>query len=339
VPVPPADRHRSASKASHRAGRDLAAIAVLCLTVPLPCPVAAEVGAGLPPYEPVAELQGKLLSVGSDTLGRLMTRWAEAFTRHHPRVGVEIHAAGSSTAPVALAQGAANLGPMSRPMDASERLAFENRRGHGPTAVRVALDGVALVVHGDNPVEGLTLPEVDAIFSVTRYCGRSRPVERWRELGVAGELGDRRPRAFGRTASSGTRGYFRERALCGGDYAPTVNERPGNGSVLQAVAASTSAIGYSSLAFRSARVRQVPVATERGRPYVLPLPESVARGEYPLSRTLYVYFDKPPGGLPAAVVREFLLFALSREGQRIVERTGLVPLPSEVVERERATVD
>ena len=118
----------------------------------------------LPKYEKVSGLSGNLSSVGSDTLANMMTFWGEEFKRMYPSVNIQIQAAGSSTAPPALTEGTASFGPMSRAMKSKEIEAFEKRHGYKPTPIRVAIDALAVFVHKDNPVKGLSIAEVDGIF-------------------------------------------------------------------------------------------------------------------------------------------------------------------------------
>lgn len=146
----------------------------------------AKLDPGLTEYHAVSGVSGNLSSVGSDTLANLMTLWAEQFKRFYPNVNVQIQAAGSSTAPPALTEGTANLGPMSRKMKSKEIEAFERRHGYKPTAIPVAIDALAVYVHKDNPIKGLTIPQVDAIFSSTRKCNYKGDIKTWGDLGLEG---------------------------------------------------------------------------------------------------------------------------------------------------------
>ena len=284
-------------------------------------------------YQPGSGVAGSLSSAGSDTLANLMTLWAEAFRRYHPGVNIQVQAAGSSTAPPALIEATANLGPMSRPMTDLELAAFERRFGYPPTAVPVALDALALFVHRDNPLQGLTLRQVDAAFSATRRCGGDAPIRAWGELGLDGPWVVRRIQLFGRNSVSGTYGYFKAAALCGGDFTSRVNEQPGSASVVQAVSVSLNGLGYSGIGYRTAGVRDVPVARRSGDGYVYADAGTVISGRYPLSRELLVYVNKPPGRELPPLEREFLRLVMSRQGQAAVVRDGYVPLNSEQVAR------
>lgn len=291
--------------------------------------------AELPEYERVSGVSGTLSSIGSDTLANLMTLWTEEFKRQYPNVNIQVQAAGSSTAPPALTEGTASFGPMSRAMKDKEIEAFEARHGYKPTAVRVAIDALAVYVHKDNPLESLTIPEVDAIFSVTRRCGHPESIDTWGQLGLTGGWANRPIQLYGRNSVSGTYGYFKEVALCSGDFKNGVNEQPGSASVVQAVSSSLNGIGYSGIGYVTSGVRAVPLAEYEDAPAVEATPENALSGEYPLSRYLYIYVNKRPGTPLAPLEQEFLKLVLSRTGQEVVSKDGYVPLSARLVERER----
>jgi phosphate transport system substrate-binding protein len=293
----------------------------------------AAVDAALPNYERASGISGNLTSIGSDTLANLMTLWSQEFKKNYPNVNVQIQAAGSSTAPPALAEGTANMGPMSRMMKDSEIQSFEARHGYRPTPVPVAIDALAVYVHKDNPIQGLTIEQVDAIFSSTRRCGTGEDVTRWGDLGLTDAWANRPIQLYGRNSVSGTYGYFKDNALCKGDFKNSVNEQPGSASVVQSVSSSLNAIGYSGIGYRTSSVRAVPLAAQAGGPYIESTPEQAATGDFPLSRYLYVYVNKRPNQALAPLDREFVKLMLSKQGQQVVNRDGYVPLPAAVVER------
>ena len=296
----------------------------------------AKVDPDLAVYEKTAGVSGNISSVGSDTLANLMTLWAEEFKRLYPNVNVQIQAAGSSTAPPALTEGTSNLGPMSRLMKDKEVEAFEKRHGYKPTPVPVAIDALAVFVHKDNPLEGLSLQQVDAIFSSTRTCGGAEDITNWGQLGLEGAWDSRGIQLYGRNSVSGTYGYFKQHALCKGDFKNTVNEQPGSASVVQSVSASLNGIGYSGIGYTTSSVRAVPLTKTPGKPFVAVTAENAVNGSYPLSRFLYVYVNKVPGQALDPITHEFLKMVLSRQGQEVVVKDGYVPVPAVVAEREIA---
>ena len=294
----------------------------------------SQAAAELPDYQRVSGISGNLSSSGSDTLANLMTLWTEAFKKNYPNVNIQVQAAGSSTAPPALAEGTSNFGPMSRRMKDKEVEAFETRHGYQPTAIRVAIDALAVYVNKDNPLEALSLPQVDAIFSVTRRCGGTNTVERWGGVGLSGPWQSRPIQLYGRNSVSGTYGYFKQVALCGGDFKNTVNEQPGSASVVQAVASSLNGIGYSGIGYVTSDVKTLALAEAEGGEAIPANPEQVASGDYPLSRYLYIYVNKRPGTALPPMEREFIKLVLSKQGQEIVNKDGYIPVSERTASRE-----
>jgi len=288
----------------------------------------------LPTYNKASGVSGNLSSVGSDTLANLMTMWAEEFKRNYPNVNVQIQAAGSSTAPPALTEGTSNVGPMSRKMKDKELEAFERKYGYKPTAIPVAIDALAVFVNKDNAIEGLTIPQVDAIFSSTRKCGLSNEVSTWGDVGAAGAIASQGFQIFGRNSVSGTYGYFKKHALCKGDFRNNVNEQPGSASVVQSVSTSLNGIGYSGIGYKTSSVRALPLTKKEGTPFVEATPDNALNGSYPLARALYVYVNKKPGQDLAPLEREFLKMVLSKVGQEVVVKDGYIPLPATLVEKK-----
>ncbi|WP_409277715.1 phosphate ABC transporter substrate-binding protein PstS [Pseudomonas defluvii] len=296
----------------------------------------AAVDPAIPTYVKTTGVSGNLSSVGSDTLANLMTLWAEAYKKEYPNVNIQIQAAGSSTAPPALTEGTANLGPMSRKMKDVELQAFEQKYGYKPTAIPVAVDALAVFVHKDNPIKGLTMAQVDAIFSSTRLCGGKNDVKTWGDLGVTGDLANKPVQLFGRNSVSGTYGYFKEEALCKGDFKPNVNEQPGSASVVQSISSSLNGIGYSGIGYKTASVKTVALAKKEGGAFVEDNETNALNGTYPLSRFLYVYVNKAPNKPLAPLEAEFVKLVLSQAGQQVVVKDGYIPLPAKVAEKALA---
>jgi len=294
---------------------------------------AAAIDPAIPTYAKTTGVSGNLSSVGSDTLANLMTLWAEAFKKEYPNVNIQIQAAGSSTAPPALTEGTATVGPMSRRMKDVELQAFEQKYGYKPTAIPVAVDALAVFVHKDNPIKGLTLQQVDAIFSVTRLCGAKAEIKKWGDLGVSGDLASKPVQLFGRNSVSGTYGFFKEQALCKGDFKNNVNEQPGSASVVQSISNSLNGIGYSGIGYKTASVKTVPLAKKEGDPFVEDTEANTLNGSYPLARFLYVYVNKAPNKPLAPLEAEFVKLVLSQAGQEVVVKDGYIPLPAKVVNK------
>lgn len=294
-----------------------------------------QVDPNLKPYASVSGVSGNLNSIGSDTLNNLMTLWAEGFRAIYPNVNIQIEGKGSSTAPVALIEGTAQLGPMSREMKASEIDAFERKYGYKPTEVRVSIDALAVYTHKDNPLKSLSLTEVDAIFSSTYRLG-GQPISHWGEVGLTGSYANRPISLFGRNSASGTYGFYKDVALGGGDYSPRVKEQPGSSAVVQGVASDLYALGYSGIGYKTSGVNAIALAAKKGDQAFEPTPENCLSGDYPLARFLYIYINKNPGRPLEPLTREFLKFVLSRQGQEVVAKDGYFPMPAELAEEVAA---
>ena len=295
---------------------------------------AIEVDANLPDYKSVSGVSGNLSSVGSDTLANLMTFWAEEYKRQYPNVNIQIQAAGSSTAPPALTEGTGNLGPMSRKMKDNEIEAFEKRFGYKPLGIKVAIDALAVYVHKDNPIQSMTMQQVDAIFSATRKCGAPEDLTTWGKLGLTGSWDARPIQLYGRNSVSGTYGYFKEEALCKGDFRNNVNEQPGSASVVQSVTSSINGIGYSGIGYKTSGVKALALAKKEGAEPIAATPENAILDNYPLSRYLYIYVNKHPNKPLPPLEAEFIRLILSKTGQNVVLKDGYIPMPDKVVRKE-----
>ena len=295
-----------------------------------------QVDPGLPSYKATSGVSGNVSSIGSDSLNNLMTLWAEQFNKFYPNAKIQIEGKGSSTAPPALISGTAQLGPMSREMKGTEIDQFEKKYGYKPTALRTSVDALAVFVNKDNPIKCLTMPQVDAIFSKSRRYGYKEDIKTWGQLGLTGEWASRPLSLYGRNSASGTYGFFKENALCKGDFKNTVKEQPGSASVVQGVTEDQSAIGYSGIGYRTSGVKPLKLAAKPGGPFYGVEPQDVYSGKYPLSRFLYIYINKAPNKPLDPLVREYVKYILSREGQEVVVKDGYLPLPARTVQEETA---
>ena len=277
-----------------------------------------------------------LTSIGSDTLEHLMEDWSEAYQKKYPDIEFSISAAGSSTAPPALTDSTADFAPMSRKMKSNEIQAFEQKYGYKPTAIRVAIDALAVFVSEDNPVQGLSIEQVDAIFSANRKCGAENEIIDWGDLGgPSGVQID----LYGRNDQSGTYGYFSKRALCKGRFSPRVAELSSSDEIVDRVAQSPTAMGYSGIGYTKPGVRAVPLTKRPGGDFIEATPENAVKGKYPLSRFLYIYVNKQPGKLLSREQRDFLGIVLSEAGQKIVANHGFISLPEKTINREKQKAD
>ena len=293
----------------------------------------------LPKYRKVQGIRGNLSSIGSDTMNNLMTLWAEGFKKFYPGVNVQVEGKGSSTAPPALVEGTAQLGPMSRDMKAEETDAIEKKYGFKPTRVRTSLDALAIYVSKDNPVQSLTLRQADAIFSRSRKSGYAEDVTTWGQVGLAGAWARRPLSLYGRNSASGTYGFFKDHVLKKGDFKDTVKEQPGSASVVEGVSGDPAGIGYSGAGYATSGVRALPLASDERATPVQGTYENLLNGKYPLGRYLNLYVVKEPGKPLDPLRREFIRYILSQEGQGIVVKDGYFPLPASTVVDELKRID
>lgn len=285
-------------------------------------------------YSRVSGVSGNLNSIGSDTLNNLMTLWAEGFRKEYPNVKIQIEGKGSSTAPPALIEGTAQLGPMSRQMKAKEMDKFEARFGYKATNFPVAVDALAVYVNKDNPIACMSMEEVDASFSKTRRRGHSVDIDTWGKAGLNGVWQTTRVSLYGRNSASGTYGFFKKKVLKKGDYKDEVKEQPGSASVVQGITEDRGGLGYSGIGYRTSGVRAIPLSAQKGKPCYEPTFVNASAGKYPLARFLYLYVNKAPGKPLPPLVKQFLAYVYSKQGQNIVIKDGYFPLPQTLINKK-----
>lgn len=288
----------------------------------------------------LAGVYGSISSVGSDTLATLVSLWSERFKTVYPHVKFQIQASGSATAPQALTQGTATIGPMSRALTASEVSRFTQKYGYPPTSLIVAVDAIAIYVEKNNPIQSLSLQQVDALFSASRFCGASRKLETWTDIGVDKFGDDREILLYGRNSASGTYDLFKKQALCEGDFKARVNELPGSSSVVLSIASSVGGLGYAALGHGDDNVKalSIVVGEPAQKELVKPDTNNITSGKYPLSRYLYIVVNKPPNTPLPVLERAFLSFILSDEGQDMVNENGYYSISKAIRDRQLRTL-
>jgi len=306
-----------------------AVLILLMMLMPMAMFAQVQVDPALPQYTQVQGVSGSIKSVGSDSM---KTLWAEGFLGMYPNIRIEIEGKGSSTAPPALISGTAQFGPMSRAMKSGEIDQFQGRYGYPPTALPTAIDMLAVYVHKDNPIArtGLSLQQIDAIFSTNRRGGHPSDIRTWGDVGLTGEWANQPISLYGRNSASGTYGFFKENALFNGDYKPSVKEQPGSSSVVQGVASDRYGIGYSGIGYLTADVRAIPLSVKTGEKLISATADNAYTGDYPLSRFLYVYVNYRPGSQLEPLRREFIRYMFSAQGQSDVVKDGYYPITNTI---------
>lgn len=309
-----------------------------CLAFFMGGPVLAQVHVDpeLPDYTPAQGVSGSMKSVGSDTMNNLMTLWSEGFLRFYPSVRVEIEGKGSSTAPPALISGTSTFGPMSRTMKPDEEDAFEKRYGYKPVQLGTSIDMLAVFVNKDNPVKGLSLSQLDAIFSSTRKLGHAEEIDNWGKLGLSGPFANAPISLYGRNSASGTYAFLKKEALGDGDYKSSVKEQPGTSSVVQGVASDKFGVGYGGIGYVTADVRPVALAAGDDEEAISPTADHVE--SYPLARFLWLSVNYKPGSQLDPLRREFIKYVFSKQGQETVIKDGYVPVTADIAREMLDTV-
>lgn len=337
------------------AGRKAAGLLVcLALTVPAMAEQAGvqdrpRIEPGIPSYTPTEQVSGNLVIAGSDTMQPIMVKLAAGFRSIY--AGSKIGVTGGGTEKALLqflsnqsqmrrgdgyyngtqASGHVSMLASSRPLTAEEIESFRSRFGYAPTEIPIALDAMAVYVNRDNPVTGLTLEQLDAMFSTSRKRGHPENISLWGQVGVGGEWARDPIHLYGRGKQSGSRFLFKQEVMLDGEFKPEVQHEQGNASMILALARDPLGIGFAGIGFQSSMVRAVPLAETAGMPFVAPGAETAAKGTYPLRRPLYLYANIDPAGEPDREELEFLKFINSREGQDLIVRAGGYPLPASMV--------
>lgn len=287
----------------------------------------------LSPYKAVAGLAGKLKSVGSDTMLHEMELWVEGFQSIYPNVKIDIEGKGSNTAPPALLSGDAQLGPMSRQMTPDEIGAFEAKFGYKPTAVLVAIDALAIYVHKDNPLQCVSMEQLERVFAADPKSGAGKSIRAWGELGLTGEWAAKPITMYSRNTLSGTYKFFKQHVLSGGAFKDDIQMQVGSEAVVNAVAGDKFAMGYSGIGYKTGNVRAVPVGAVGKGCYDASFDNTYSR-KYPLARGLYIYLLKDPKKPMDTLSGEFVKYVLSRDGQTQAKKGGYYPITRNIREHE-----
>ena len=301
----------------------------LALTCPAQGQVKPELDPGIPPYQRVNALSGPLSISGSETMKHVTESWSAGLQQRYPGLKIKVDSFGSEAGMAALLEGKAQIAALSRRMTQQEIVEFKREFGYEPTEVPVAVDALAVFVHKDNPIEGLTLAQLDAMFSRERRRGLRYPVNTWGDVLVLEEGWTDSPiNLYGRNSNSGTASFFKEHVLSGAALKNTMTALPGSASVVQEVTIDRFGVGFSGIGYQTSGIRPVPLASVEGGRYIQPNFQTAMDGSYPLRRNLYLYLNKPPNTGASSPLAEYVKFALSRQGQQIVLNHGYYPLPT-----------
>ncbi len=292
--------------------------------------------------------------IGSDTMDEITLEWAKLFRKAYPELSVTMEARASGTGATGLIEGRSHVATVAREMLPNEEQAFIGKFGYPATAFRVATGSVGslgktatsvILVDQDNPIEGLTLAQLDAIYSTSRKRGY-RKVSTWGDLGLGGDWANRPIHLYGLEPPNGIESYFQMAVLQGGDYKDGIEFVKGEGHTHAFTVAALDmannpgGLTYAMLVNATPNTRVVPLARNAGEPFIMPTTDTVYHHEYPLSRYIYIYVNQAPGSKLSPDIREFLRAVLSYQGQSAVAKEGVfIPLLPEVVAQELQKLD
>jgi phosphate transport system substrate-binding protein len=306
--------------------RLLAAVAISAALV-VGCSKSDNGGGGAPAASGAAQAasgkkqkQQSIQNIGSDTMVNLAQAWAEDYGKVAPGVSVEVSGGGSGVGIAALINGTAEIANSSRQIEPEEAEKAKKASGKEPKEFLVGYDGLAIFVHKDNPITEISMEDLGEIY---RESGK---IESWGQIGVAKIPGAQNEKIIrvSRQNNSGTYHYFRE-VVVGkkADYKAGSLDMNGSKDVVELVGKTPGAIGYSGLGYATPAVKIVKVAKKKGETSILPSIATVLDKSYPIARPLYMYTP----GEPSENAKKYLEWIMSDAGQKVVEKSGYVPLP------------
>jgi phosphate transport system substrate-binding protein len=256
-----------------------------------------------------------LQNKGSDTLVNVAQAWAEAYAAVDPNLAVAVTGGGSGTGITAMINGTVDIANSSRKMRASE---VESARANGQDPVEhvVGYDALAVYLHHDNPITELTLGQLSQIY------GEGGTIETWDQLGVSvpgcssGEIV-----RVSRQNNSGTYAYFQESVLGETEFKLGSRDMHGSSEVVELVTSTPCAIGYSGLAYATPEVKMPGISSDEGGNFVTPSVATAIDQSYPIARPLFMYTV----GQPQGVVKQYMDWIFSAEGQCILQEQGYAP--------------
>lgn len=257
----------------------------------------------------VGQQKNSLTVKGSDTMVILVQQWAEKYMSTHKDVAIQVTGGGSGTGISALINGTTDICASSRPIKQSEVGKIREKYGRGAVEIKVARDGIALYVNEKNPVKELTLDQIRQI-----YLGK---ITNWKQVGG----NDARIILYGRENNSGTYAYFKEEVMLNADFTPATQSLPGTAGVVNAVSRDENGIGYGGSAYGKG-IRELSVRKDANSPAFAPELKNIKSGDYPITRFLYFYTRVRPDG----AMKEFVDYALSVDGQKVVADVGYFPV-------------
>jgi phosphate transport system substrate-binding protein len=257
---------------------------------------------------------------GSDTMVNIAQAWAEEYKKFAPDVAIEVSGGGSGVGIAALTKGTIDIANASRNMKPEEIETAKKNTGKEPKEFIVGYDALAIYVHKDNPINEIGTEQLAQIFM------EGGKVTKWSDIGVTipGAASDEVVRVS-RQSSSGTYEFFREHILNKKDFKLGSRDMNGSKEVVDLVASTPTAIGYSGMGYNEpGKVKMLKVTSKQGQPAVEPSVANTLSKTYPIARSLQVYTL----GDPTGELKKYVDWMMSDAGQKILEASGYVPLPA-----------
>ena len=310
------------------------------------------------PAEVKSEPEEELALVGADVMDEICLGWAKIFRKAYPHLSVVLDLRASGAGAPGLIAGAkapnSVIAPIGREMLPAEEKAFVDKFGYEPFRIKVATGSLGslgktatsiMMVDKDNPIKGLSLAQLDAMYSTTRKRGDA-DIKTWGDVGLTGKWATLPVHKYGLKAPNGIEWFFKINVMEMGDYKDDIQFVKGKGFThafnvaAQDMAQHPGGITYALLANVEPNVKVVPLSVKDGGPYIAPTLETVYNHTYPLSRYVYIYVNRKPGTALEPKVKEFLKMVLSKQGQQVVAEEGVyIPLQPSVVKEELAKLD
>ena len=282
----------------------------------------------LPFYRPVEKLSGELKLGGSNTMSHVATVWINSFTSFYPDVKITIDVSGSRDAVDSVQAGETNIGLLSRTISEEEVKAFQDKLGYPPTVLTPCLERTAIYVNKNNPVKGLTITQLDAMFGTECKRGAKEPCHNWGQLGLTGKWAKLPVTVHGRTFDTGSQVFLQEAVMLGAPMREDIVSHKSNIEIVDAVAKDETAIGFGGLSYATSDVRAVPLAlTEKDEFVAVDSPEA-DMGLYPLVRRLQLVVKHDPKKELEPIEREFIRYVFSQMGQEDVIKAGFQAIPA-----------
>ncbi len=317
--------------------------------------------AALKPYQAASAVSGTIRVWGNPYIPGLVQDWEDGFRRVQPGVAFETRLKGTEAAMAGLYGGIADIAFIGREPYAPELRAYQEWFGYPPVGVKITSGSYAtqhktfalmVYVNKDNPLAGMTLAQLDAIFGAERRRGAPAALREWGQLGLGGAWTHRPIHVYGYNFDTGMAGFFRLTVMKDSPrWNPELkdfdNGHTASGDVinagtyiLDAVAHDPDGIGFANVLFENAGVRKIALADEAGGPLVEPTQDNAWRRAWPLTRYSTAFVNRTPGQPVDPKVAEFLRYILSRDGMAAVVRDqAFLPLNADAIRAELGKIE